>query len=392
MIKNISILGATGSIGESTFKIYDNFHNDINIVAISAHKNIKALLKKIDKYKPKYAVITDTNEIKEYFGKYEAEYNGIKIYSGEDGLLRICSDKQCDIIINGICGKAGLIPSLTILKNGIDLALANKESIVCAGPILKDISKKNNSNIIPVDSEHSAIFHLLQNKKTENIKKIYLTASGGPFLKLNKKEWKKITIQDALKHPTWKMGNKITIDSATIANKGLEVIEAHYLFDLEYSKINVLIHPQSLIHSMVETIDSEIYAQLGPNDMSIPIQNAIFFPDLKVNNYNEFDFSKGISLMFYPIDINKYKMLKFAYQCGEKGGLYPVFFNFINESLVYLFLDNKISFLDIEKYMEKSIEIFDKYNEIDKKELTLDNIKRVEEQSDIIVNKFIKEF
>lgn len=391
MIKNISILGVTGSIGESTLKIYDNFRNDINIIAISAHKNIQLLLKTIDKYGPEYAVISDVNEMKGYFGKYETEYNGVKIYSGADGLSRLCSDKKCDIIINGICGKAGLFPSLKILENGIDLALANKESIVCAGPILKNVSRKNNSNIIPVDSEHSAIFHLLQNKKAENIKKIYLTASGGPFLKLNKEEWGKITIQDALKHPTWKMGNKITIDSATAANKGLEVIEAHYLFEMEYSKIDVLIHPQSLIHSMVETIDSEIYAQLGPNDMSIPIQNAIFFPELKINNYNTFDFSKKVSLEFHPIDMNKYKMLKFAYLCGEKGGLYPVFFNFINEILVYLFLDNKISFLDIEKYMEGSIEIFDSTIQINKNDLTLDNIKIVEEQVDIIINKIIKE-
>ncbi len=390
MKKNISILGVTGSIGESTLKICNFFSKEINIVAISAHNNIKSLLKIIDKYRPKYAVISNCDEVKEYFGKYETEYNGINIYSGEEGLSRLCSDKDCDIIINGICGKAGLIPSITILENGIDLALANKESIVCAGPILKEISKKNNSNIIPVDSEHSAIFHLLQNKKNEYIKNIYLTASGGPFLKLEKNKWSKITIQDALKHPTWKMGNKITIDSSTMANKGLEVIEAHYLFELEYSKINVLIHPQSLIHSMIETIDSEIYAQLGPNDMSIPIQNAIFFPELRKNLYNTFDFTKGISLEFHPIDMDKYKMLDFAYQCGRKGGLYPAFYNFVNEILVYKFLENKISFLDIEKYMEKAIDVFDGNDEIDKNNITLDNIKTVEKKADNIIDKIFK--
>ncbi len=391
MIKNISILGVTGSIGESTLKICDNFSNEINIIAVSAHKNIKSLLKIIDKHKPKYAVLSDVNEINEHFGKNEAEYNGIKIYSGDQGLSRICSDKNNDIIINGICGKAGLYPSLIILKNGIHLALANKESIVCAGPILKEISKETNSNIIPVDSEHSAIFHILKDNKNEYVKKIYLTASGGPFLKLDKKEWDSITIQDALKHPTWKMGNKITIDSATMANKGLEVIEAHYLFNLDYSKINVLVHPQSLVHSMVETIDSEVYAQLGPNDMSIPIQNAIFYPELRQNNYNEFDFSKMISLEFNPVDVDKYRMLDLAYQCGRMGGLYPAFYNFFNELLVYMFLNNKISFLDIERYMEKSIDIFDRFNEINKNQLTLDNIKIVEEQADIIINRIIKE-
>lgn len=391
MIKNISILGITGSIGESTLKICKIFSKEINIIAISAHNNIKSLLKIIDEYKPKYAVISNKTEIKRYFGKFETEYNGIKIYSGEEGLLRLCSDKDCDIIINGICGKAGLIPSITVLQNGIDLALANKESIVCAGPILKNISKKNKSNIIPVDSEHSAIFHLLQNRKNEYIKNIYLTASGGPFLKLDKNKWSKITIQDALKHPTWKMGNKITIDSGTMANKGLEVIEAHYLFDLDYSKINVIIHPQSLIHSMIETIDSEIYAQLGPNDMSIPVQNAIFYPELKKNVYNAFDFTKCISLEFHPVDKEKYKMLTLAYRCGEKDGLYPAFYNFINEMLVYKFLDNKISFLDIEKYMEKSIDAFDSNDEIDKNCLTLDNIKTVEKNAENIIHKILKE-
>ncbi|MCK4798131.1 MAG: 1-deoxy-D-xylulose-5-phosphate reductoisomerase [Spirochaetes bacterium] len=389
MKKKISILGVTGSIGRSTLKISDNFIDEIELRALSTHKNINSLLSLIDKYKPEYAVVSDIKEMKKYFNTYETEYNGVKIYSGEQGLLKLCSDKDNDIIINGISGKAGLLPSLKILENGIDLALANKESIVCAGPILKNIAIKNNSTIIPVDSEHSAIFQLLQGKKKECVKQIYLTASGGPFLTLDKKKWNTITIKDALKHPTWKMGNKITIDSATMANKGLEVIEAHYLFDLDYSCINVLTHPQSLIHSMVETIDCEIYAQLGPNDMSIPIQNAIFYPEIKNNLYKSLDFSKAISLDLFPIDMDKFRMLGFAYQCGKLGKLYPVFYNSTNEILVYLFLDSKISFLQIEEFMEKSIEIFSKDNTIDKMELSLDNIKETERLSDIILQSIL---
>ena len=390
-MKSISILGITGSIGESSLNICNNFKDEIKLIAVSAHKNIKSLLKIIDKYKPEYAVLSDSEEMKSHFGKYEVDYNGITIYSGNDGLAKICSDKNNDIIVNAICGKAGLMPSVAILENGIDLALANKESVVCAGPILNEISAKTSAKIIPVDSEHSAVFHLLHNRKKESVKNIYLTASGGPFLNLDKKEWDKITINDALKHPTWKMGSKITIDSATMANKGLEVIECHYLFNFDYTKINVLIHPQSLIHSMVETHDSEIYAQLGPNDMSIPLQNAIFYPDIKKNIYNTFDFSRAFSLELKPVDMDKFSMLKLAFECGKKGGLYTAFYNFVNELLVYRFLSNNISFLQIEELMEKALDIFDKKNDIDKDKITVGNIKETEITSDLILNELLKD-
>ena len=385
MKKNISILGVTGSIGASSLKVCDNFNDNIDIIALSSHKNIDFLLSLIDKYKPRYAVVSDAQTMKNYFNTYETEYKGIKIYSGQEGLSKLCTDKDNNIIINGISGKAGLLPSLKILETGIDLALANKESVVCAGPILSQIARKNNSKIIPVDSEHSALFQLLQYKKPEHIKNIYLTASGGPFLNLDKKEWHDITIEDALKHPTWKMGNKITIDSATMANKGLEVIEAHYLFDIDYSNINVLIHPQSLIHSMVETIDSEVYAQLGPNDMSIPIQNAVFYPELKNNVYSRLDFTKAISLDIYPVDLDKFRMLKFAYCCGKIGKLYPVFYNVVNEILVCHFLENKISFLQIEEFMEKSLNVFDKDDILNKMELSIDNIYKTEKKAEVIL-------
>lgn len=387
MKKNISILGSTGSIGNSTLKVCDNFSEDIHIISLHSHRNIENLISLISKYNPEYAVVSDKDSMKDYFGSEEAEHQGVKIYSGEKGVARICSDKRNDIIVNGISGKAGLEPSIKVLESGIDLALANKESIVCAGPIMKDLCKKNGSLIIPVDSEHSAIFSLLHGKKIENIKQIILTASGGPFLNLEKSKWDTITIQDALNHPTWQMGNKITIDSATMANKGLEIIEAHFLFGLEYSDINVLIHPQSLIHSMIETEDCEVYAQLGPNDMSLPIQNAIFYPELKKNQYNSLDFSNALSLDLMPVDMDKYKMLYFAYESGKNEGLNPAFYSTANELLVSLFLDNKISFLEIEKYMEKALEIFYKDNSINKEEVTLENIKRVEKISENIINK-----
>jgi 1-deoxy-D-xylulose-5-phosphate reductoisomerase len=390
--KNISILGATGSIGKSALKICDQFKDCIKIIALSANSNVKSLLSLIDRYKPEYAVISDQNQMEKYFGYFHASHNGVKIYSGVDGIKKICSDKSNEIIINGISGKAGLMPSIEVVKSGINLACANKESIVCAGPLLKNILKTSGSMIIPVDSEHSALFHLLKNKDINDLKNIYLTASGGPFLNLDKSRWHKITIEDALKHPTWKMGNKITIDSATMANKGLEVIEAHYLFDVEYSKIKVLIHPQSLIHSMIETNDCELYAQLGPNDMSIPIQNAVFYPKIMHNLYNKFDFTRHVKLDLYPVDLDKYRMLKFAYLCGERGNKYTSFYNFINEALVNMFLQDKISFLDIENYMEVAIEKFDKDCIIThNNNLDLDEISVIERYSENIIKKIIKD-
>ena len=231
-MKNISILGVTGSIGISTLKIYSNFKEQLNIIAVSTNKQIKPLLEIIDNNRIEYAVVFDEKAMIDFFGTKEKNYNGVKIYSGANGLEKICSDKNNDIIINGISGKAGLVPSFNILSNGINLALANKESMVCAGSILKKIAKKNNCSIIPVDSEHSAIFQLINKHGKDNLSNVILTASGGPFLKLDKSQWGNITIEDALNHPTWKMGNKITIDSATMANKGLEVIEAFELFDV----------------------------------------------------------------------------------------------------------------------------------------------------------------
>jgi len=385
-MKKISILGATGSIGKSALKIIDNFNNDISLIAVSTHSNIDNLLKIIEKYRPLYAVISDEKMMKDYFSSYNTTYFDIPIYSGTDGIMKVCSDKRNSIILNGISGKAGLNPSIEIVKNGIDIAMANKESIVCAGPILKKLSLENNCKIIPVDSEHSAIFNLLKNQESINIENLILTASGGPFLKLDKDKWNQITVEDALNHPTWKMGNKITIDSATMSNKGLEVIEAKELFGFPLSKVKVVIHPQSLVHSMIETIDGEIYAQIGVNDMSIPIMNAIFYPTYKNNDFSKFDFSKPFSFDFMPVDLKKFKMLALAYTCGDIGGLYQTLFNTTNEYLVNKFLNGEISFIDIEVYTEKVVDIFLK-NNLNENELTLENINIV----DIIVERKLDE-
>ena len=390
MIKNLSILGATGSIGDSALKILENFKENLNLVAVSTNKNVKKLIQIIEKYSPEYAVITDKESCQKYFNSDKAIIKNTKIFSGIEYLLQLCSDKKNDIILNAVSGKSGLIPSLKCLENGIDLALANKESMVCAGPLMKKTARQNRCQILPVDSEHSAIFQLLRDKNSKEIDKIYLTASGGPFLNLDKSNWNKITVADALNHPTWKMGSKISIDSATMANKGLEVIETKEFFDIEYDRIKVLIHPQSLIHSMIEMRDGEIYAQIGPNDMSIPIQNSLFFPEILENRYNRFDFTKTVNFQLFPVDFSKYKMLSFAYISGKNGGLYPAFYNCVNERLVDYFLKETISFLDIEKYMERALDIFAEDRDVEKNDITIENVDIIENLSKRIVDKLIK--
>ncbi|HBD93383.1 MAG: 1-deoxy-D-xylulose-5-phosphate reductoisomerase [Spirochaetes bacterium GWF1_31_7] len=360
--RRISILGVTGSIGKSALKVIDNNPDKFVLVSISTHKNLDELICLINKYSPEFAVCTDIDTFVNRFNSFQTKINNTLVYTGSDVLDRITKDTSNDIILNAISGKAGLVPSVSIINSGIKIALANKESIVCAGDILLSAAKKNNIEIIPVDSEHSAIYFLLYGKNRSVIDKLHITASGGPFLNRDKSSWSTISISEALNHPTWSMGKKISIDSATMANKGLEVIEAHYLFSMDYDKINVLIHPQSIIHSMVETIDGEVYAQLGPKDMAIPIMNALFHPDIVNNSFNRLDFTKSFNLSLEPVDFNKFKMLEFAYYCGKKGGYYPAFYNFINEYLVDLFINQKISFLEIEKKMEYSLNSFEKGN------------------------------
>lgn len=358
-MKNITILGVTGSIGTSALKVLDNNKDKFHLHAVSANCRLHELIEIVKKYRPDYAVCADGEYFFNQTGKTSITCDAVPIFGGNEGMEHICGD-EADIVLNAVAGKAGVALSFKAVKHCKELALANKESVVCAGDLLFDEAAKNGCKIVPVDSEHSAIFSLLKEKSADLIQRIHITASGGPFLNLDKSEWEKITPADALKHPTWSMGRKISIDSATMANKGLEVIEAHHLFSMPYEKINVVVHPQSLVHSMVEMIDGEIYAQIGPKDMALPIQNAFSYPDVIVNNYNRLNFLSPITLNFFPIDMKKFRMLDFAIYCGKKGGIYPAFFNNVNEYLVMRFLDEKISFLQIEKAMEKSIDLLEK--------------------------------
>ncbi len=278
-----------------------------------------------------------------------------EVLYGEEGLLELVRDTNINLIINALVGFSGLKPTIEGIKHKKDIAIANKETIVVGGEIVLNMARENNVNIIPIDSEHSALLLLLRNMKRQEVKKLILTASGGPFRSLNKEEFKNITLAQALDHPTWKMGKKITIDSSTLMNKGFEVIEAHHLFDFDFQDIEVIIHKESIIHSMIETVDGETYAQLGPTDMKFPIQNAMTYPDIIENNYHKMSLWEIGSLSFEKPDYDKFPLLKIAYETGKSGGTLPAVLNASNEIAVQMFLDNKIAYLDIVKLIEKTI-------------------------------------
>jgi len=345
--KKIIILGSTGSIGINTLDIIRKYNNYFEVVALSCNNSFGKIVQQAIEFSP--VAISIIDEIpNENLPNFE---NNLKIYYSEAGLLKMISETDADIVVNGIAGAKGLLPSVYALKSGKNLALANKETIVMAGKQIIDLANKNQVKIIPVDSEHSAIFHLLEKTPIENIKELILTASGGPFLNLDIKEFNKITIDDTLNHPNWKMGKKITIDSATMANKGLEIIEAQILFNFDISKIKVVIHPQSIVHSMIKTMDGCLYAQMSNPDMRIPIQNALTYPNILPVFIEEFDIYKK-ALSFIPVDYNKYRMLDIAYNAAKIKGIYPIVYNAANEIAVEAFLNHQLSFLQIPDFVQ----------------------------------------
>ncbi len=347
--KKIALLGATGSIGRSTIEVVKRHSDRFQIVLATAHNDYKNLLKYAEQLKIPNLVITNES--------VKSKINTDKrIYFGENELLEILNRLDYDILLNAVVGSAGLKYTVAGLQSGHDIALANKESLVMAGDIIMKIVQENNCNLIPVDSEHSAIMQcLIGNSLSSQVRKIILTASGGPFSNWELKNFNKITIKDTLQHPTWKMGNKITVDSATMANKGLEVIEAHHLFGLKYAQIDIVIHPQSIIHSMVEFIDGSILAQLSYPDMKIPIQFALSYPERIPESAKFTDIATLPNLTFQKVDYQKFPLLKIAYWVGKTGGIMPTVFNAANEAAVSLFLNEKIKFIDIHKIVDNYI-------------------------------------
>jgi len=351
--KNIIILGSTGSIGRSALEVIESNSDKFSVKYLSTNTRVDLLLEQAKKFNPRGIIITDDEayrEVKSYNLPYE-------VYSKNE-LLELIVREDIDIVIAAMVGFAGLESTLEAIKSGKKIALANKETLVVAGHIITKIARENNSEIIPIDSEHSAILQCIVGENKSQIRKIILTASGGPFLNRDYKDFDSITIEEALQHPNWKMGNKITIDSATMMNKGLEVIEAHWLFGMSKDQIEVIIHPQSIIHSMVEFVDGSIKAQLGVPDMKIPIQYALSYPERFPVSYSTMDFVKHSTLTFLEPDFKKFRCLELAYKSLELGGNYPVILNAANEVAVQKFLNNEIRFTQIPEIIEQSLEKF----------------------------------
>ena len=334
-MKRVLVLGCTGSIGSSTLDIVKNMPEEFSVCGLQAHSN-----------KDKLSVLA-------------ADFNCPSLLSSEDNsaeaFQKLIDQSKPDIVVNGIAGAAGLIPSKVVLENGIDLALANKETIVMAGPLIKELARNKGAALLPVDSEHSAIFNLTQRIGMKNISKIVITASGGPFRTYTKDQLENVTLEQALKHPTWNMGKKITIDSSTLANKGLEVIEAAFLFDVTADQIEVVVHPQSLIHSLVRTNDGELYAQISEPDMKHPILCALNWPENKKCYMEEFDlFDKTMS--FFRPRMDDFPLLSYAFECVRAGKCYPIAFNAANEIAVGAFIDGKINYPSIARIVRSVLD------------------------------------
>ena len=352
-MKNISLLGSTGSIGTQTLDVVRR-NDDINVVALAAGTRIKELEAQVREFKPQL-VCVGKEELAEEL-KIMLSDMDVKIVSGEPGLIEAATLESADIVLTAVVGMMGIVPTIEAIKAHKDIALANKETLVTAGHIIMKLAKECGINIYPVDSEHSAIFQSLNGEYHKEVSKILLTASGGPFRGRKRSELENVTLEDALKHPNWSMGRKITIDSSTMANKGLEVMEAQWLFDVPADKVQVVIQPQSIIHSMVEFVDGGIMAQLGSPDMRLPIQYALTYPHRRTLNTERVDFFKLGQITFEEPDFETFKALKLAYDAAGTGGNIPTAFNAANELAVAKFLDRKIKYLDIPEIIQYAME------------------------------------
>jgi 1-deoxy-D-xylulose-5-phosphate reductoisomerase len=350
--KNIAILGSTGSIGRNSLSVIHNLSNRFHVTYLATNTNIELLQNQIEHFKPRGVVVLDETKavvLRTLLG------NSVEVLSGREGLLEIVRRDDVDIVINSIVGFAGLKPTVEAIKHRKNIALANKETLVIAGQLVTSLAKEYGVSLLPIDSEHSAILQCLAGEQWSRIAKIILTASGGPFLHVPKEQFTSLSVEDALHHPNWKMGNKITIDCATLMNKGLEVMEAHWLFNMPADRIDVVIHPQSIIHSMVEFIDGSIKAQLGIPDMKIPIQYALTYPDRVQLNGTRVDFPKLQTLTFLAPDREKFRCLQLAYDALALGGTAPAIMNAANEVAVQAFLEKKISFHKIPELIEQAL-------------------------------------
>lgn len=379
-MKKVAIFGSTGSIGKSTLNVIRENNSLFKVVTLVAGKNIEKLIEQIEEFKPKNVYIIDKENAK----LLKRRYNNINIYYGEEGMEEISQLQDFDISISALVGIAGLKPTYNMIKNGKTVALANKEVLVAGGELIMKTAKENGAKLLTVDSEHSAIMQCLNGEENNKIDKILLTASGGPFF--DKEITDKITVEEALNHPTWNMGKKVTIDSSTMMNKGFEVIEAKWLFEVEPDKIQVVVHRQSLVHSMVQFKDGTIMANIGPKSMQIPISYALNYPNRLSNSIEKVDLFKVRELKFEKPNLNKFKCLKLAYKALELGHCYQVILNASNEVLVESFLNKKIKYTDIADGIEKMMNMYENV-ELNTIEKILDFDKKVKEKTKEIIVK-----
>lgn len=354
-MKHLSIIGSTGSIGCQTLDVADNNQDKIKIVALAAGHNIKTIHQQILKYQPQIVAMADEKtaaELKALLG----DETSTKVLHGTEGLIAVATCSAADTVLTAVTGTVGLLPTIKAIEAGKDIALANKETLVAAGGLVMSKIAEKGVKLLPVDSEHSAIWQCLNGEPKETVSKLILTASGGPFRQATKSEMVNITPEMALKHPNWNMGSKITIDSATLMNKGLEVLEAHWLFNIDLTDIEVVVHPQSIIHSMVEFRDGSVMAQLGIPDMRTPIQYALSYPSRWPNKLPRLDLLSAAQLTFEAPDLERFPCLGLAYQAGKKGGTMPAVLNAANEVAVARFLNNDINFLDIPRILNAVME------------------------------------
>jgi 1-deoxy-D-xylulose-5-phosphate reductoisomerase len=361
-VKAITLLGSTGSIGTQTLDIVTHHPEQFRIVGLAAGRNIALLAEQIRQFKPEIVAIADPTQIDELKAAIADVTPQPILVSGEAGVVEVAAYGDAQAVVTGIVGCAGLLPTIAAIKAGKDIALANKETLIAGGPVVLPLVEAHGVKLLPADSEHSAIFQCLQGVPEGGLRRIILTASGGAFRDWPVEKLAQVTVADALKHPNWSMGRKITVDSATLMNKGLEVIEAHYLFGLDYDRIDIVIHPQSIIHSLIEVQDTSVLAQLGWPDMRLPLLYALSWPERIATNWEPLDLVKSGDLTFRKPDHEKYPCMQLAYAVGRAGGCMPAILNAANEQAVALFLDEKITFLEIPKVIEKVCDRFQSQN------------------------------
>ncbi|KAF0995634.1 1-deoxy-D-xylulose-5-phosphate reductoisomerase [Geobacillus sp. TFV-3] len=353
-MKYISILGASGSIGTQTLDVIRAHPDEFRLAAASVGKNIEAARRLIAEFSPSLVAVADRDAYEVLYREYRGQTT---IVYGEEGLIEAAVCPQADVVVTAVVGSVGLVPTLKAIEAGKAIALANKETLVVAGHLVMAAAKRRGVPLLPVDSEHSAIFQCLQGEKLEHVEKLILTASGGSFRDKTRRELAHVTVEEALRHPNWSMGAKITIDSATMMNKGFEVIEAHWLFGLPYERIEVVLHRESIIHSLVQFRDTSVLAQLGAPDMRVPIQYALAYPKrLPLPSAKPLDFISLGALHFAPVDFDRYRCLRLAYEAGKRGGSLPTVLNAANEEAVAAFLAGRIPFLAIEEWIERALE------------------------------------